>query len=208
MLGAVIIWFGWSRTKSLSGTFLAITAIIGLSIMVPKFVAYVSVKRSHAQTQDQENAAYRKEMLDNYIEIIGIKPAWGYGRYTFPIVKGQKSIDNEYLFIAITSGLNNLAIYLVLIIVVLVRLVRFAFSHTNDSPQGRLAWVLIAAWISAIFTQATVYSGMQTTHYFFMIAAISEALVLTRGHAFLPESNPIIYTQKENDFEYNFSRTL
>jgi len=208
LLGAVIIWFGWSRTKSLSGTFLTLIAIIGLSMMVPKFIEYVSVKRSQAQTQDQENAAYRKEMLDNYIEIIAEKPAWGWGRYTFPIVQSQKSIDNEYLFIAITSGLNNLAVYIVLIIVVLVRLVLFAFSHPNDSPQGRLAWVLIAAWISAIFTQATVYSGMQTTHYFFMIAAISEALVMTRGSAFLPELDPIIHTQKENNFEYNFSRTL
>ncbi len=208
MLGAVIIWFGWSRTKSLSGTFLTLIAIISLSMMVPKFVEYVSVKRSHAQTQDQENAAYRKEMLDNYLEIIAEKPTWGYGRYTFPVVKGQKSIDNEYLFIAITSGLNNLAIYIAIIVVVLVRLVLFASRHTYDSPQGRLAWVLIAAWVSAIFTQATVYSGMQTTHYFFMIAAISEALVLTRGQAFLPLANPIMNNPKEDHYGYNFSRTL
>ncbi|MBT3630256.1 MAG: O-antigen ligase family protein [Candidatus Marinimicrobia bacterium] len=208
LLGAIIIWFGWSRSKSLSGTFLTLTAIAGLSIMVPQFVEYVSVKRSHAQTQDQENAAYRKEMLDNYIEIIADKPEWGYGRYTFPVIKGQKSIDNEYLFIAITSGLYNLAIYVTLIIAVLVRLLLFAVRHRYDSPQGQLAWVLIAAWISAIFTQATVYSGMQTTHYFFMIAAISEALVLTKGQAFLQLSPSIKEVSKEIQNGYNFSRTL
>ena len=124
------------------------------------------------------------------------------------MIKGQKSIDNEYLFIAITSGLYNLAIYVTLIIAVLVRLLLFAVRHRYDSPQGQLAWVLIAAWISAIFTQATAYSGMQTTHYFFMIAAISEALVLTKGQAFLQLSPSIKEVSKEIQNGYNFSRTL
>lgn len=208
-LSAIIIWFGWSRKKVLSGGFLIIVAIIGLSIYIPKFVEYTSIERSHAKTQDQENAAYRKEMLDNYIEIIKEKPVWGWGRYTFPVVKGQKSIDNEYLFIAITGGMINLSIYLLITVVVLIRLGLFALRHPGESPEGRLAWVLIAAWLSALFTQATVYSGMQTTNYFFMIAAISEALVLSRGTFIEANSNEI---EEENEQEvhlgYNFSRTL
>ncbi len=208
LLGAIIIWFGWSRSKSLSGTFLVLTTLVALIIVVPKFVEYVSIDRARAQTRDQENAAYRKEMLDNYIEIIEVKPFWGYGRYTFPIIKGQKSIDNEYLFIAITSGLNNLVVYVAFMLIVLVRLLLFAVRKPYDSPEGRLSWVLLAAWISAIFTQATVYSGMQTTHYFFMIAAISEVLVQSKGMAFLPQSNPVTQYLKEIHYGYNFSRTL
>lgn len=209
LLSFVIIWFGWSKNKSVSGGFLVLLAIIGLSVTVPKFVEYVSIKRSHAKTQDQENAAYRKEMLDNYIEIIQKRPHWGYGRYTFPVVKGQKSIDNEYLFIAITSGMNNLYVYLLLIIVIGYRLLRFALSRQFDDPAGQLAWVILGAWISAIFTQATVYSGMQTTHYFFMMAALAESLVLTQG-AFLPApENSSTHTQTlENPHAYHFSRTL
>jgi len=208
-LSLVIIWFGWSRNKSISGGALIFTAIIGLAIMVPKFVEYVSVKRSHAVTQDQENAAYRKEMLDNYIEIIKEKPTWGWGRYTFPVVKGQKSIDNEYLFIAITSGMTNLIVYLAIIVIVLVRLLRFTLKESYDSPKGRLGWVLISAWISAVFTQATVYSGMQTTHYFFMIAAVAEALILMGNENYLPEEeNPSEDAILEPKHAYHFSRTL
>jgi len=208
-LSFVIIWFGWSKSKAVSGGFLILVSIIGLTLVIPKFVEYVSIKRSHAKTRDQENAAYRKEMLDNYIEIIKEKPYWGYGRYTFPVVNGQKSIDNEYLFIAITSGMNNLVIYLLIIFIVLFRLMKFAINRPIDSTDGRLAWVLLGAWISAIFTQATVYSGMQTTHYFFMMAAIIESLILHKG-PFLVKIKP-----KENEiiiigagYGYHFSRTL
>ena len=209
LLSMVIIWFGWSRSKTISGGVLAFVAIISLAIVVPKLVDYVSVKRSHAKTQDQENAAYRKEMLDNYIEVIKDKPLWGYGRYTFPIVKGQKSIDNEYLFIAITSGMANLVVYLVIIVAVLIRLLMFTTKQIYDSPEGRLGWVLISAWISAIFTQATVYSGMQTTHYFFMIAALSESLILYGETSFLAEANDINpETTLDTSHAYNFSRTL
>jgi O-antigen ligase len=206
-VSAVIIWFGWSRYKSLSGGFLAIVAVIGLAITVPKFVEYVSVSRAMAKTQDQENAAYRKEMLDNYIEVIKERPVWGYGRYTYPIVKGQKSIDNEYLFIAITAGMANLIVYLAILALVLVRLTIFAIKHSGSTPEGRLAWVLLAAWISAILTQATVYSGMQTTNYFFMIAAISEALILNGSARFVPEDTQPEPT-KEIYYEYHFSRAL
>lgn len=209
LISAIIIWFGWSRKKVLSGGFLMIVAIIGLSIAIPEFIEYTSVERAYAKTRDQENAAYRKEMLDNYLVIIDQKPVWGWGRYTFPIVEGQKSIDNEYLFIAITAGKANLFVYGFVVLTVLVRLGIFAMRQRGDSQEGRLAWVLIAAWISALFTQATVYSGMQTTHYFFMIAAIAEALVISNG-AFLTKTK---YESKsklpqEEYLAYNFSRTL
>lgn len=209
LLSLVIIWFGWSRNKSISGGVLFFIVVLGLSMAVPKFIEYVSVKRSAAVTQDQENAAYRKEMLDNYIEIIKEKPVWGWGRYSFPVVKGQKSIDNEYLYIAITSGMVNLIVYLTIITVVLIRLLLFALQKPFDSTEGRLAWALLSAWITAIFTQATVYSGLQTTHLFFMMAAISEALILNRNASFLttlnpPQNEPMVEIQ----YAYNFSRTL
>ena len=207
VVSVIIIWFGWSRYKSLSGGFLVVAAVIGLTIMVPKFVEYVSVSRAMATTQDQENAAYRKEMLDNYIEVIRERPVWGYGRYTYPIIKGQKSIDNEYLFIAITSGLANLWVYAAILITIFVRLFMYAIRHDSDHVDGRLAWVLLAAWISAIFTQATVYSGMQTTHYFFMIAAISEALVLNGKARFITTQSKSKPTE-EVFYAYQFSRTL
>lgn len=209
LLSMVVIWFGWSRNKSISGGALIFVAIIGLAIAIPKFVDYVSVKRSHAVTQDQENAAYRKEMLDNYIEVIKDKPTWGWGRYTYPIVKGQKSIDNEYLFIAITSGMANLVVYVAIIAIVFIRLLLFTIKQPYDSAEGRLGWVLLSAWISAIFTQATVYSGMQTTHYFFMIAAISEALILNGATGFMAtQVDDQNETVLETKYEYNFSRTL
>lgn len=207
VLSFFIIWFGWSKSKAISGAFLVFVSVIALAIMAPKFIEYISIDRSHAKTRDQENAAYRKEMMDNYIEVIKKKPYWGYGRYTFPVIHGQKSIDNEYLFISITAGLVNLALYLTMIIYVLARLLKFAIAKPFDSVEGRLAWALIGGWVSAIFTQATVYSGMQTTHYFYMIAALSEALILSKGTIFENNKHKNISLEEES-YDYYFSRTL
>lgn len=209
LLSLIILFYGWSRSKLLAGGYLAIVGIIILAMATPVFVDYVSVTRDNAVTRNQENAAYRKEMLDNYIEVIKVRPAWGYGRYTFPVIKGQRSIDNEYLHIAITSGMNNLIVYLAIILLVLGRLLRFIAQQPGDSPRTRLAWALLAAWLSAIFTQATVYSGMQTTHYFFMLAAVSEALVINGNQAFVSQNTDQLTLVEETSYHgYNFSRTL
>lgn len=205
LLSSLIIWFGWSKSKTITGGLLIFVSILGLAVIIPKFSEYVSIDRSNALTRDQENAAYRKEMLDNYIDVIKEKPYWGYGRYTFPVINDQKSIDNEYLFIAITAGLNNLVVYLIIIITVLVKLLRYAFSNSWNDKGCKVAWVLLGIWLSAIFTQATVYSGMQTTHYFFMMAALAEVLVI-RKNSFVSEHPKT--TEIGAISEYNFSRTL
>lgn len=204
----ILIWFGWSKSKSVSGGILILIGIVGLSVAIPKFVEYVSIKRSHAKTQDQENAAYRKEMLDNYIEVIEKKPVWGYGRYTFPVVKGQKSIDNEYLFIAITSGMLNVVVYVAFILAVFIRLLLFSLKQPSSSREGKLGWVLLGIWMSAILTQLTVYSGMQTTNYFFMIAAIVESLIQNSGLYLVNTASTEPMKFEEDRYAYHFSRTL
>lgn len=207
-LSMAIIWYGWSKSKSLSGGLLVFCAVLGLALMLPKFISYVSVTRAEAVTQDQENAAYRKEMLDNYIEVIKEKPYWGYGRYTFPVINRQKSIDNEYLFIALTAGLVPLFLYLTIMFWVLIRLIVFAFQRPYNCPTARLAWCLLGGWICAIFTQATVYAGTQTVQYFFMIAAIAESIVRIRGFANNTKKTTETFDLRGVSYGYQFSRTL
>jgi len=148
-------------------------------------------------------------MINNYVEVIKAKFYWGYGKYTYPIINRQISIDNEYFYLAITSGVNNLLIYLAIIFMVLYRLFKFIRLQSFDSPEGRLGWVLLGSLLSAILTQGTVYSGMQTTQYFFMMAAISEALIINNS-LFLTEKNKSKNSkiQEEVGYAYNFSRTL
>ena len=61
----------------------------------------------------------------------------------------------------------------------LIRILRFAGGGARDDPEIRLAWCLLAGWVSAIFSQATVYSGAQTVQYLFMLGAVGQVLMLT-----------------------------
>ncbi|MCC7430432.1 O-antigen ligase family protein [bacterium] len=177
VLAYVLMWFGWAKNKIFVLTIIVSVAGSAAIIFLPEIIAYVSVDRATAETADQRNAAYRKELMDNYMEIVEMKPWFGWGRFTVPVVKKQKSIDNEYLFIALTSGKIPLYAYILTMIWVSFRLLIFVFKQPYSSPEGRLAWCLLGGWFAAIFTQSTVYAGTQTVQMFYIIAGMSEGLV-------------------------------
>ncbi len=182
-LGFALIWFGWARRKAMVFGIMFLAMCASLPVVVPKIVAYVNVDRATAETADQRNAAYRKELMDNYKEVVAEKPWFGWGRFTVPVVKGQLSIDNEFLFMTLTSGKAAFYAYVLLIAYIFARLLNFVRSQPYDSSEGRLAWALLAGWTAAVFTQTTVYAGTQTVQFFYMCAGIGEALVSSRATA-------------------------
>jgi hypothetical protein len=178
-MGLVIIYYGWSQNKAAIMSIVLLVATVVLMMAVPKFIEYASVTRATAATEDQRNVAYRKEMWEAYTEVVLERPYLGWGRFSVPAVKGMKSIDSEYLGVALASGLPALGFYLVFLFGMLFRLVRFAGRGEHDDPWARLAWCLIAGWVSAIFSLATVYSGAQTVQYLYMLGAVGQVLILT-----------------------------
>jgi len=191
-LGLVIIFYGWSRSKAAIMSVLLIISTILFMLLVPTFIEYASVTRATAETVEQRNVAYRKEMWEAYTEVVQERPYLGWGRFTVPSVKGMKSIDSEYLGVALASGLIALSFYLIYLLGMLVRLLRFAHSRDPDDPWVRLAWCLIAGWVTAIFTQMTVYSGAQSIQYLFMLGAVGQVLVLTSDQERLPVKEPAV----------------
>jgi O-antigen ligase len=178
-MGLVIIYYGWSQNKAAIMSIVLLVATVVLMMAVPKFIEYASVTRATAATEDQRNVAYRKEMWEAYTEVVLERPYLGWGRFSVPAVKGMKSIDSEYLGVALASGLPALGFYLVFLFGMLYRMVRFASRGEHDDPWARLAWCLIAGWVSAIFSLATVYSGAQTVQYLYMLGAVGQVLILT-----------------------------
>ncbi|MEI7817282.1 MAG: O-antigen ligase family protein [Desulfuromonadales bacterium] len=206
-MGFVIIWYGWTKNKAVATMFLASFLIVASVLVIPKFIAYVNVSRATAETEDQRNAAYRAELLDNYKEVIAEKPLFGWGRFGVPVVKGQDSVDNEYLVIVLASGYMSLYAYLASMLWVLVRLSMYAIFSDPSSREGRLAWCLLAGFIAAALTQTTVYAGTQTIQFFYMLMGFSEGLVQLK-HFESQEHPAVARTLGGNDYEYNFSRTL
>ena len=188
-IGLIIIYYGWSQNKAAIMSIVVLVAAVILMAAVPKFIEYASVTRATAETADQRNVAYRKEMWQAYTEVVLERPYLGWGRFTVPAVKGMKSIDSEYLGVALAHGLPALGFYLVFLFGILIRLMRFAGRGAHDDPDIRLAWCLIAGWVSALFSQATVYSGAQTVQYLYMLGAVGQVLILSsRTHSISPET--------------------
>ena len=206
-LGMALIWYGWSTNKGIPTMIVSVFLIMASIFVLPKAIAYINVDRANAVTEDQRNAAYRKELMDNYKEVIAEKPLLGWGRFTVPVVKGQDSIDNEYLVIVLQSGKSALYAYILSFTWVVVRLLFFAARGDPTSHENRLAWCLLASILTALFTQGTVYSGTQTVQFFYMFLGFSEGLMQsgTRWETTQVEYPRIL---GEDSYGYNFSRTL
>jgi hypothetical protein len=205
-LGLILIWYGWSKYKGLATILLSCIGIMAGIFIIPKAIAYINVDRATAVTEDQRNAAYRNELMDNYKEVIEEKPMLGWGRFTVPVVKGQDSVDNEYLWMVLVSGKAALYAYLAGICWVLARVFFFAIRGDPTRKEVQLAWCMIASILTALFTQATVYSGTQTVQFFYIILGISEGIAQygpwETTHASYPRN------LGEGDYGYHFSRTI
>ena len=202
-MGLIIIYYGWSQNKAAIMSIVLLVAAVVLMVAVPKFIEYASVTRATAESEDQRNVAYRKEMWEAYTEVVLERPYRGWGRFSVPAVKGMTSIDSEYLGVALASGLPALGFYILFLFGMLVRLLRFAAQGAHDDPWVRLAWCLIAGWVSAIFSQATVYSGAQTVQYLYMLGAVGQVLILsTRSHALSSRASAAHTEIAEQPFQF------
>jgi O-antigen ligase len=202
-MGLIIIYYGWSLNKAAIMSIVLLMAAVVLMVAIPKFIEYASVTRATAETEDQRNVAYRKEMWEAYTEVVLERPFRGWGRFSVPAVKGMTSIDSEYLGVALTSGLPALGFYLLFLFGMLYRLLRFAGRGAHDDPWVRLAWCLIAGWVSAIFSQATVYSGAQTVQYLYMLGAVGQVLILsTRSYALSSHASAARTEFAEQPFQF------
>lgn len=204
LVGFVLIYIGWSKKRT---TAIMIVFAISIVIIPPafiKFISYVSVDRSSATSKTQENAAYRKELLDNYIEEIKIKPLLGYGRNGIPVVKGQTSIDNQFIYIALLHGVPTLICFILITIFVAIKLLRFAWTNPPDSAYGQLSWLIIGCACSWFVTLATVWMGAQLEQMVFMISAM--ACVIGK-EVYVEQTNQFKVSFNENEY-WSFRRVL
>ena len=207
IFGLMIIIYGWSRNKAVILSVMSIVLAVALMLAIPKFIMYMSVTRSTAETPDQRNIAYRKEMWESYVEVAMERPYVGWGRFSVPSVRGMKSIDSEYLGVALSSGIVALCLYLVFLLGMLIRMLHYVFGRGYDDPWACLVWCIVAGWTSAIFSQATVYSGAQSVQYLFMLGGIGHTIIIASQKGLLSEKSqvddiPLI------DHRFNFKRTL
>ena len=125
-------------------------------------------------TNEQENATYRAHLLENYTPVVKEGGPWGWGT-DFPTRKGQTSIDNEYLFVAVTQGWVGFGAFCLICLGSIANLVSAIMASTDKMDQY-FAFSLLGTLLGLMFTMVTVFLGNQSYLLFFLLVGWSEAM--------------------------------
>ena len=149
-----------------AAVFVLIVAVLGVAAYYYG-KQYTEVAPNQAASEEQQNAIYRRELLKSYTPAIAARPVFGWGITTYPAMNGQKSIDNEFLLLAVTQGFYGLALFLAILLGSMFRL--FRLVSRPMSPEDRtLVFAHLAVLIGLTTTITTVFIGEQAMLLFFM----------------------------------------
>ena len=175
-LGLILMMGLWHRDKPIMRN-VVLGSVLLISIGVTFFLwEYASVGRQASETQAQETASYRRELLENYIPLVKEQPLFGYGKVGVPVVGGQKSIDNQYLLMALRHGAPAAGLNILVALIPTTLLLLSMRRRTPGNPLGEVAGTLGVVLLSSLFIQATVYSGPQTTQILFLLLGMAVTL--------------------------------
>jgi O-antigen ligase len=122
-----------------------------------------------AKSEAQQNAIYRRELFASYIPLIEQRPVFGWGITPSPTLNGQRSIDNQYLLLAVTQGYVGVALFLVIVLGSMFRLFSLAAQPIAHEDK-MLVYAHMAVLIGIVSTITTVFLGMQTMPLFYLVA--------------------------------------
>ena len=159
---------------------LFVTLLAGVPAYL-KFKAYVSVGFDQAATLSQQTAVYRRELIDQYSVVAEQSPIIGYGRNNFPALAGLPSVDNYYLLLALEHGFIAAGLLILILLTMLVRLLIFGVRRPRDDPAAALAFTLMGVSIAIAVAIATVYLGLQTAPFLFLVIGWGEGLLSSGG---------------------------
>jgi hypothetical protein len=145
---------------------------------VHDFVSVDPMQAMNAGNAFQEDSAYRGKLVPLYLPVVEERPTWGWGRNGIPVLEGMASIDNAYLQVALTFGVYALGLLLAILVWTPIRLIVFGAKFPHDSHEDLSAYTLLAIYILIAISSATVWLGLQTEIFFFLLTAWSDRLVL------------------------------
>lgn len=177
MLGAaamtISLFAAWSPRRAAIFTVVAVVGGLALIGSWKTISDSWFITRAEARTEEEHSAAYRFEMLDNYLEYVAERPLGGFGRNQIPVVRGQDSIDNQYLFLSLTHGVPAAAVYLLGLLLPAAAAIRAALCRAAADMEARLAFALGIVLIGTAVVQISVYAGTQTEPLLFLFEGLA-----------------------------------
>lgn len=175
-IAAGITIIGRSKKRETAMTAVIATMVfVGVPAMIA-FLNYASVGRANAADDNQETAAYRYELVTEYMDVAKEKLWWGWGLMKWPEVPGFESIDNHFLLTYLNHGVIAVTLLLGIIFVMMARLIRHGMTQPPAEPRGSsLAFTLAAIFLMYLIAVSTVAMMYQSCTVFFLITGLSDA---------------------------------
>ncbi len=173
MLAVPIALLGRTRHLLRNGTVLFMLCLFAGAAVYVKGSVYTQTQVK-AETDEQQTAQYRRQLLDDYVPIAAAGGAWGWGE-KFPVVSTSTSIDNEYLFLWLTQGWVGLVSFLAIAGDTLVRLLR-AIVRSTGKRDRFFALTLLGAFCGLLLTVGTVFLSQQPYQIFFLLAGWAQSV--------------------------------
>jgi len=141
--------------------------------------AYLDGVSAFEGVEEQASAAYRGVLLDEYDKIVMQSPIFGWGKLNWPKVPGMPSIDNNYLYTALGSGLVGAGLLVALLSMAMWRLFSSGYFVANLDPAERAFHFTMLGVIAGIaLSTATCYLAAQLYPLLFVFLGWSEACVV------------------------------
>jgi hypothetical protein len=158
------------RTFTLGKAVTAFVAVLVVASVAGYYYGkrYTDVDITHAKTEAQQNAIYRRELIDTYMPIIKERKVFGWGITTLPSLNGQRSVDNQYLLLAATQGLVGLGLFSLILMASGVRLFRLARQPLILEDRA-LVFAHLTVLLGLVTALTTVYLGEQALLLLFLI---------------------------------------
>ena len=172
--GIVIIGRSKQRVAAMSAV-IAVMIFVGLPLLIA-FLNYASVGRANAADDNQETAAYRYELVSEYMDVAKEHLWFGWGLMKWPEVPGFESIDNHFLLTYLNHGVIVVSLLLGIIFVMMARLIIHGMTQPLSEPRGSsLAFTLAAIFLMYFIAVATVAMMGQSCTMFFLVVGLSDA---------------------------------
>lgn len=176
--GIVIIGRSKQRAAAMAAV-IAVMVFIGLPLLIA-FLNYASVGRANAADDNQETAAYRYELVAEYMDVAKEHLWFGWGLMKWPEVLGFESIDNHFLLTYLNHGVIVVSLLLGIIFVMMGRLIHHGMTRPSSEPIGSsLAFTLAAIFLMYLIAVATVAMMGQSCTLFFLVTGLSDAYLRT-----------------------------
>ena len=180
IIASGIVIIGRSKKRAMAMTaVLSVMVVVGIPLMIA-FLNYASVGRKNAVDDNQETAAYRYELVTEYMDEASEHLWWGWGLMKWPEIHGFESIDNHFLLTYLNHGVIAVTLLLGIIFGMMARLIVHGMSRPITQPRGSsLAFTLAAIYLMYLVAVATVAMMYQSCTLFFLITGLSDAYLRT-----------------------------